>query len=170
MILSWLICYIPGLSRCFVTRSGYATDDDKEGPLSTPPSQDQCWQTLVDINSETQFRYSLGQGSTLEDQKNRMHDAIYALTKHHGMTLTAIHREMRDKRLSMVWLYPLLHPGAMDPECATVCRDAVTREARSYSLGMFLGPESEYILIRQAATRGSSYSVSLEECGFLELK
>lgn len=162
MILSWLFCRIPGLANCLGTPP-LLHRHDGAGP---PPSEARCWETLTDIYSESQYRYSLGQGSTLHDQKNRAEEAIYTLVRHHGRGLESIHQEMRQRRLSLIWLYALPHPGTLDPECATVCRDAVTREARTHSVGIFLGPESEYILVRQA-TRGSC---SLDECGFLEVR
>lgn len=156
--MSWLFC---GLANCLGTPHHHHRYDSEP-----PPTKERCWETLVDIYSESQYRYSLGQGSTLHDQKNRAEEAIYTLARHHGQSLESIHGEMRQRRLSLIWLYAQPHPGTSDPECATVCRDAVTRETRTHSLGIFLGPESEYILVRQA-TRGSC---SLDECGFLEVR
>lgn len=151
MFLNWLF------SSC----SAHLHD---EGPIPPPPSAAQCWQTLCDINSESQYRYSLGQGATLEDQKNRAIEALFTLVRYHGQTLTAINDEMRQRRLSLIWLYAV--PHSVDPECATVCRDALTHEPRSHSVAVHLGPESEYILIRQSIRA----SPPLGECGFLELK
>lgn len=165
MILSWLFCRIPSLSQCFSSGSVHHPHYDGEAP-SPPPLENECWKILEDSNSEAQYRYSLGQGSTLDnDLKNDIYDALYALVHYHGLTVERVHAGIRERRLSYLWLYSLPHPGATDPECVTTCRDALTRETRAYSVGVFLGPESEYILVRQA-TRGSA----LNECGFLELK
>lgn len=165
MILSWLFCRVPGLSSCFSSSSGQPIHAHYDEPPDPPPSESECWKTLENVHGEAQYRWTMGQGATLEDQKNQTYDALYTLVRHHGHTLEKVNDGIRERRLFYLWLYPLRHPGDSDPECATLCRDPLTREARTYSVGVFLGPESEYILVRQA-TRGSS----LGECGFLELK
>jgi hypothetical protein len=159
MLLGWL-------HHCFGGGDSDGIHVHYDGPPEPPPTEAQCWTAIMEVNSESQYRYSLGQGSTLNDQKNRITEAIYTLVRYHGMSLDALNEELRHRRLSLIWLYAVAHPGSTDPECSTTCRDALTHETRTHSIGVFLGPESEYILVRQA-TRGSP---SLSECGFLELK
>lgn len=167
MILSWLFCRVPGLSSCFSSSGSVHLNHhhNEEQPPEPPLSATECWKTIEDVHSESQYRWTMGQGATLEDKKNEIYDALYILVRHHELTLEKVNETIRERRLFYVWLYPLRHPGDSDPECATLCRDPLTHELKTHSVGVFLGPESEFVLVRQA-TRGSS----LSECGFLELK
>lgn len=112
------------------------------------------------------------QGATLNapaepgqlSHRDRVYDALWTLARYHGSCPALTEKKLREFGYNYIWLYPLPHDGPDD--CATVCRDAETRESRSFSVGLVLGPESEAVAVKKDLQgRGT-----LAECGFLELK
>lgn len=142
-------------------------------PPAPPPTLDACWSEIRDTYTETQYRYTLGEGKTLTDHRNRLYDVLWCMVRHHGCTPESIEHELRERRYDFVWLYAVEHRGiggaaaaadAADPEVATVCRDPLTRETRPYSVAICLGPVDEAMELR-AACKGT-----LAQCGFLEVQ
>lgn len=174
MILSWiwrtLSCTIQAPFKACI---GWHDHPHAEGPAALPPSQNDCWSVLAEINSEAEFRCMHDQGDTLNvaqpgqlSHRDRVYDALWTLARHHGSSPSLTEKKLREFGYNYIWLYPLPHDGDNDPDCVTVCRDAETREPRSFSVGLVLGPESEAVAVKQDLQgRGS-----LAECGFLELK
>lgn len=128
-----------------------------------PPSLQQCWDQLAEINSEAEFRWMHEQGETLTTHRDRVYDVLWILARHHQTSLLYVENKLRSLGYDYIWLYPLPHDGS--PDCPTECRDAQTREARAFSVGLVLGPESKALEVKRDFSKGS-----LAECGFLELR
>lgn len=174
MILSWIWRNLScSIGTPFKTCIGWHDHPDLEGPVNLPPSAKECWDTLNEINSEAEFRCMHEQGATLNQSepgypsyRDRVYDILWILARHHGGSLEYIENKIRSLGYDYIWLYPLPHDGATDPECITLCRDAQTRETRHYSVGLVLGPATQ-AQETKAVFQGKG---SLAECGFLELK
>lgn len=176
MILSWvwrtLSCTVQAPFKACI---GWHDHGPAGAGAALPPSQHECWSVLAEINSEAEFRWMHEQGASLNtaepgqtSHRDRVYDALWTLVRHHGSSLEYIENKLRALGHDHIWLYPLPHDGDRDPDCPTVCRDAETREARPFSVGLVLGPESEALAVKRAVqAQGHG---SLAECGFLELK
>lgn len=164
MILSWvwrsLSC---AMQAPFKACIGW---HDHPNPSQAPPSQQQCWDQLADVNSEAEFRWMHEQGDTLNGvHRDRVYDVLWILARHHRASLPYVENQLRALGYNYIWLYALPHDDG--PDCPTECRDAETRETRRFSVGLVLGPESKALEVKRDVGLGAT---SLADCGFLELR